>query len=94
MTPRTARIVADYITGSAVEDIASQNEVSQVRVYQILSGTLRQLGYPKIEQARKRPELALCRLRDHQCPVRWIHNAQTPEDFYYELLSERREITS
>ena len=94
MTPRTARIVADYITGSAVEEIASQNEVSQVRVYQILSGTLRQLGYPKIEQARKRPELALCRLRDSLNPPMWIHNAKTPEDFFHELLSEPRTITT
>lgn len=95
MTVRTARVVADYITGMPVEDIANREEVSQVRIYQILEKELRGLGYPKIEQSRQKPGLALWRLRTSLELRRYrLFEARTPEDFFYEILDEQRTITS
>lgn len=95
MTTRTARVVADYITGMSVEEIANREELSQVRIYQILEKELRGLGYPKIEQSRQKPGLALWRLRTSlEFRRRPISAARTPEDFFYEMLDEQRTITS
>ena len=95
MTTRTARVVADYITGISVEEIANREELSQVRIYQILEKELRRLGYPKIEKSRQKPGLALWRLRTSLELRRYpLFGARTPEDFFYEMLDEQRTITS
>lgn len=90
---RDARIALAYHNREAIEIIAKRENLTPQRVTQILSklaGRLTGSYYIGVLRATSGIEH---RLRDTITPRPVVLVAETPEEFFYELLNEKRTVT-
>lgn len=83
----------DYAYGMSVAELAVRERCSEQRIYQRLSNaTVGLFGTNRSTELRKCPERTVGRIKDYLNRPRYIERgkAETPEEFFYELLNEPR----
>lgn len=86
---RNLRIALDYAHGASLQALAEREGLSRSRIDQIVARQARGIGWHH-SMLRERPERARDLLLAAAAPIRFVHVAETPEEFFFELLAERR----
>lgn len=85
----------DYLTGTSAKALAEREQLSHQRIYQLLNKVAyRVLGYTSIKAVKALdPTRFVEVLHDRMMNgMRYIEpgRAETPEEFFYEMLTERK----
>lgn len=86
---RNRRMICDAAYGKTLVAISEELIMSVPRVQQVVHMGLHDIGLT-LEQARKAPWVVPLRIRHRSLGLRWVHIAETPEEFVSELLREPR----